>query len=514
MKPTSLIQTPNENTIEEILIRKEYKAKYLSEIYNITIEKTNRNIIIHTTYYQLKLNTEQVSVQINDNIKSIDEAYEFITNIFNQNKYYIKEITSNSIILIIKAFDIIKGIEKEIELSLKENFEDKNYLIKELFNKYIKMEKDITEVKDTNMIFKEENNNLKKENNNLKMEIESIKNNQMNEINMQIMNINNIIKQIQIQLNQFNDSFQKVNQIQNQINSLSKSMNMNQSNLDNQLSLNNIQSSRNNNALEMSVTFRENSKGAQNWNIQCYSNEKIEKAIERMRNISNMNDKNVRFIYNAKRIYENILTNKQYDIANNANIFIVKRMIIKFYLSNSKEYFYLTEYSMKGTISDLIKQFLYETGLNSSEIKNFIYDKKKLNLSSPIAELGLKNNSEIFVNLKNNSIKYINIIFEINDIFDYNIFSYVTKRVTIKCLKTEKFLSVYNRFKEITSSQNKYIRFSFDLKEIDEFDSFIWRIVQSKSLEELGLRDNSIIYFTESNKFNDYYISLDHFIHK
>ena len=122
MKPTSLIQTPNENTIEEILIRKEYKAKYLSEIYNITIEKTSRNVIILTTYYQLKLNTEQVSVQINADIKSIDEAYEFITNIFNQNKYYIKEITSNSIILIIKIFDIIKGIEKEIELSLKENF--------------------------------------------------------------------------------------------------------------------------------------------------------------------------------------------------------------------------------------------------------------------------------------------------------------------------------------------------------------------------------------------------------
>ena len=76
-----------------------------------------------------------------------------------------------------------------------------------------------------------------------------------------------------------------------------------------------------------------------------------------------------------------------------------------------------------------------------------------------VEEAGLKDGSEIIVSLKNNSNKYINIIFKNGD-----------ERKVIKCLKNEKFFSVYKRFKGLTSTQNKYIRFSFNLKENDEFD--------------------------------------------
>ena len=52
------------------------------------------------------------------------------------------------------------------------------------------------------------------------------------------------------------------------------------------------------------------------------------------------------------------------------------------------------------------------TSLNSSDIKNFVYNNKNINQNSTVEEAGLKNGSEIFVSLKNNSNKYVNIIFE------------------------------------------------------------------------------------------------------
>ena len=126
MKPAQFMMTPNENKIEEVIKRKEYKAIYLSEIYNIIIEKTNKNINIRSIYYQLKLDKEQMSSLTNTIFNSIDETFEFIINIFNQNKYYINGITSNSLILRIQTYDIKKRKQKEIELYLNQNFEDKN----------------------------------------------------------------------------------------------------------------------------------------------------------------------------------------------------------------------------------------------------------------------------------------------------------------------------------------------------------------------------------------------------
>ena len=46
MQASPFIMTPNNNITEEILMRKEYFAQYYSEVYNITIDKTNSNIII------------------------------------------------------------------------------------------------------------------------------------------------------------------------------------------------------------------------------------------------------------------------------------------------------------------------------------------------------------------------------------------------------------------------------------------------------------------------------------
>lgn len=177
MNPVPFIKTPFENVDEEeeIIIKKEYRIKYLSNIVKIIIAKVKYNIIIRSSYYELKYNINDLFILTKIKFNSIDEAYEFIVNIFNQNKYYIKEISSDKIILIIRTYDENKGKEKDIELYLTENFDNKNYLIKELFNKYNKIENEIDIIKNDNIITKEENNKIKQDNINLKLEIELMK---------------------------------------------------------------------------------------------------------------------------------------------------------------------------------------------------------------------------------------------------------------------------------------------------------------------------------------------------
>ena len=160
MESSPYIKTPFENfdKEEDIVIKKEYKINYYSNILKIIIAKTKYNVIIRSSYYELKYNINDLSILTKIKFNSIDEAYEFIDNIFNQNKYYIKDISPDQIILIIKTYDVIKGKEKNIELYLTENFDNKNYLIKELFNKYNKIENEIDSIKNVNKITNEENN--------------------------------------------------------------------------------------------------------------------------------------------------------------------------------------------------------------------------------------------------------------------------------------------------------------------------------------------------------------------
>ena len=128
MNAAPFMKTPKEANVEETRMRMEYKANYLSEIYNIIIEMTNYNIIIRNTYYELKLSPQNLSLLTNIIFNSTNEAFEFIINIFNQNRFYIKGIFSNKILLGIQIYDNIKGQQKEIELELKENFEDKELI--------------------------------------------------------------------------------------------------------------------------------------------------------------------------------------------------------------------------------------------------------------------------------------------------------------------------------------------------------------------------------------------------
>ena len=77
----------------------------------------------------------------------------------------------------------------------------------------------------------------------------------------------------------------------------------------------------------------------------------------------------------------------------------------------------------------------------------------------------------------NKPIQYIKIIFKSKD--EKEIYK-------INCLKTEKFSSIKRKLEEILGKYFFHLR--FNSKEIDNSD-------EKKRAEELGIKDNSVIFF-------------------
>ena len=131
MEQAAFISTPKQyypEEQEELLTKNEYKVKYNSDFITLMIGKTKSDIIIRSSYYEIKMNQENLFLLNKTKYNSIDESYEFIVNIVDQNKFRIKEKSSNIIKLIIKIDDKIKRKEKELELCLSENLIIKIFL--------------------------------------------------------------------------------------------------------------------------------------------------------------------------------------------------------------------------------------------------------------------------------------------------------------------------------------------------------------------------------------------------
>ena len=505
------IYTPNEE--EEILYKKEYKVLYNSDYINIIIEKTKKNIIIRSDYYEIKLNIENLSLLTKVIYKSIDESFEYINNIFIRNKFKIKEKNSKIIKLIIIIYDNIKGKDKEIELFLKENFDNKNFLIKELYNKFMKLEQEIIEEKKNNKIIKEENNKLKQENMNIKNEIETIKNNHNNDIfgiRMNITNITNQLYQLQRQINQF--IFQ-INQIQQKINLNSMNSNYN----------NNIMMMMNNNDFNPMIQSNNNLINFSNFNpmnqysnqidnfkevdnsitvnfrisgkndipptlITIQDNDSVSTLIDKYRNKENIYLKNVKFIFNAKQLPQH-LTVKETGITNNANIFVVGIDIkITFKISgligSNNDDFEITIkiFSLKK-ISDLIDLYLDYSGFNRIDIERFEYNSKQLNMNKYIYEEGLENNSVIIAKIYK-KINYITIFIKY---YDKHSKEYKNP-YKIKCLKTFKIKAL------IETYLNKF-DFTDYIDDVHDVDAFLDSelLDPDKRIEETKLTNNSTI---------------------
>ena len=102
-------------------------------------------LIIKHKYYSINMNKNNLLFLTKKMFITIDEAYEYISNIFEQNKVIIKEIKfRTSIILLLKVF--IDGIEKIIEIIL--IYKKENILNNKIFkdNIYIS-QKEIKDIK-------------------------------------------------------------------------------------------------------------------------------------------------------------------------------------------------------------------------------------------------------------------------------------------------------------------------------------------------------------------------------
>ena len=333
---------------------------------------------------------------------------------------------------------------------------------------------------------------------------------------MQNMNTINTINMIQQQINQF---IIKINGIEEKINMISNSNNyMNQNNFNpmnninnlnndlNMMNLNNfnfihgmnsnlnIMNSNNfnssNNSLNSNsyknVIFRLNERGRKGGffrppvMINYKDDDLISDLIQRFRNKANYNNESLDFIFNAKKLNNN-LTAKESGITHYANIFVVDTRIIIFKISGMKNLYFpfLIRIQFSEKVSDIVDSFVSESGLENAQILKFVYNSKLLNKNISIEEAGLKNKSEIFVCIKN-QLDYIYIYFQ--SINKDNMIS--NEYIKIECLKTEKIDSLLKRYKYKTDNIDKSITFLFNSEKIDDYD---------KRVEEFGLKNKSII---------------------
>ena len=146
----------SDHSDESILKISEYFLFQEYSIYNLNLCQTENNISIRYKKYEIKLNLEQISSLIKSRFSSLNEYYNFLSDLFEEKKINIKEINVNNFIkLSLKINQSFASIE-EIEMELKYNENKSNSIMEELNDKYNKLSRSVKEDK-------KELNSLKKE---------------------------------------------------------------------------------------------------------------------------------------------------------------------------------------------------------------------------------------------------------------------------------------------------------------------------------------------------------------
>ena len=123
-------------------------------IHKIIIEKNNNKIIIKSRKYNNIFNLNDFSILLNFPFISINDAYEFIINIFEENKVVIKKYTVNKEMKI----SLKLSQKKEIDIILFFSKVHNDYI----FSEINKLKNDINELKKKNNILTKDIENLKK----------------------------------------------------------------------------------------------------------------------------------------------------------------------------------------------------------------------------------------------------------------------------------------------------------------------------------------------------------------
>ena len=168
MKNISYRQAPNDNRtyinqnniipqMNEILEIKEYFLKKGNLSFMIIISKTRLNVTIKSISYEIKLTPNEFSMTANQLFKSVDELYLFIKNIFEKKNVIIQDMNNRIMKLILGAYDMINGGMKQIEVYLYSQNNINDFILNDLFLKYIKLEENINKLNEKNKILLDEN---------------------------------------------------------------------------------------------------------------------------------------------------------------------------------------------------------------------------------------------------------------------------------------------------------------------------------------------------------------------
>ena len=112
----------------------------------------------------------------NQLFKSVDELYLFIKNIFEKKNVIIQDMNNRIMKLILGAYDMINGGMKQIEVYLYSQNNINDFILNDLFLKYIKLEENINKLNEKNKILLDENIKIKEDNLKFKSDILKLKN--------------------------------------------------------------------------------------------------------------------------------------------------------------------------------------------------------------------------------------------------------------------------------------------------------------------------------------------------
>ena len=176
----------NKNDIPEFIKKTDFKKVFQNKTYIISIYLTTdkKYLYIHANeendnfyYFELKRTFDELFIfdkvfKICDNM---EEAYSSMVIIFNNDKYYIKEINENKLFINISVLNL-DGSYREKILELSKKLKNKDNLTENLYQKYL-------ELKIDNIKLENELKNVKNENEKNEENFRKYKNEVMQEIN-------------------------------------------------------------------------------------------------------------------------------------------------------------------------------------------------------------------------------------------------------------------------------------------------------------------------------------------
>jgi len=291
---------------------KEYTLKKDDNYLTFLIRKTSDSILINSNYYEIKLNKDELSGLTNINFRNIDEAFNFLNNLFNQDCVKIKAIASDTIGLELR---INNFQNKRVDLCLSENLDNQYYLFKDLYQKQMNLSKELNFLKEDNFKLRQENMNIKNEfmllKNNFINEMDQIKNkisdliNKITFINQKNFSIEQLIKKGQQNIINYNqDQFKKMQQEM-------KFQNQRIEELDYLLR-----------GKSISVLFK-NPMGY-TFPVNCYQKDLCSEMIKKYKNKDKdfCNDNTLSFLFNGKNLELN-LSLSEYGITNGSQIVVI-----------------------------------------------------------------------------------------------------------------------------------------------------------------------------------------------